>query len=418
MVPVPVLEILNRLEAAGHEAVLVGGCVRDLLLGRPVHDYDIATSARPEQVKSVFPRTADTGIQHGTVTVLYGDAAVEVTTYRIDLSYSDGRRPDAVVYTDRLTADLARRDFTINAIAMRKSGELVDPFDGQGDLVRGQIRAVGRASDRFVEDGLRILRAIRFAAELGFAIDAQTLRAMEAAAVRLRRIAAERIGQELRKTLTAKWWHVADLLSDGPWLRVLGEPMSTLAESLARLRLDRVLDRVIAWHESTPDAELAFSASVALCASYTAMPADTVRRLFRAARWPNHGRTRIANAAELVNEPMEEWGESTWRQMLFAYGFDAVITAAIVRSWRVGTSDELPDRARAYAETQPLWRVADLTINGRVLLSFGLSGPAVGAALTAMSQSVLTGDVKNEPGPLMNWLLTWLKKREQNGGSQ
>ena len=166
--------ILQTLERAGFEARYVGGCVRDTLLGRPVHDWDIASQALPEDVLRLFPRCVPTGLQHGTVTVLLDGTSAEVTTYRLDGAYHDSRHPDGVRFVRSLADDLARRDFTINAMAMDLSGSITDLFGGREDLARGVIRCVGDAETRFREDALRMLRARRFAAQLGFALEAGT----------------------------------------------------------------------------------------------------------------------------------------------------------------------------------------------------------------------------------------------------
>jgi tRNA nucleotidyltransferase (CCA-adding enzyme) len=198
------LEVCRRLVAAGKQAHVVGGCVRDLLLGRPVKDWDIATSAFPDDVQTIFRRTVPTGIAHGTVTVLVGDAAVEVTTYRGEGAYSDARRPDHVVFGVLLEEDLARRDFTMNAIAYDPlGGALVDPFGGRADLDARLIRAVGDPAARFREDGLRVMRAIRFAATLGFAVEPATEAAIPSALGSLARVSGERVRDELLKLLGA-----------------------------------------------------------------------------------------------------------------------------------------------------------------------------------------------------------------------
>ena len=176
--PETVREILRKLETAGHQAYAVGGCVRDSILGKEPDDWDITTDARPEEVKDLFPRTVDTGLQHGTVTVLMGGEGYEVTTYRIDGAYTDGRHPDSIRFTPSLEEDLKRRDFTINAMAVSERGELVDLFGGQEDLRQGCIRCVGDARERFREDALRMLRAVRFAAQLNFAIEAESFAAI------------------------------------------------------------------------------------------------------------------------------------------------------------------------------------------------------------------------------------------------
>ena len=200
-IPAPAEEILTKLNENGYEAYVVGGCVRDMILGREPGDWDITTSALPEQVKQVFRRTVDTGIQHGTVTVMMGDEGYEVTTYRIDGEYADGRHPDSVTFTPSLTEDLKRRDFTVNAMAYNGNTGLVDEFGGMEDLDRGIIRCVGEPMDRFSEDALRILRAIRFSAQLGFAIEGRTYEAIRAIAPNMVHVSKERIQAELTKLL-------------------------------------------------------------------------------------------------------------------------------------------------------------------------------------------------------------------------
>ncbi|MCM1193478.1 MAG: HD domain-containing protein [Butyrivibrio sp.] len=193
--------ILKTLQAAGFEAYVVGGCVRDSLLGREPKDWDITTSARPEQVKALFPRTVDTGLKHGTVTVLQDGEGFEVTTYRIDGKYEDGRHPSEVTFTPSLEEDLLRRDFTINAMAYNDEAGLVDFWGGRQDMRIGVIRCVGNPEDRLREDALRILRAVRFAAQLRYHIDAYTMTAARRQAPNLSRISAERIQAELVKIL-------------------------------------------------------------------------------------------------------------------------------------------------------------------------------------------------------------------------
>lgn len=204
VLPDKVRHIIGQLTEAGYEAYAVGGCVRDSLLGKEPNDWDITTSASPQQVKSIFRRTVDTGIQHGTVTIMLGKEGFEVTTYRIDGKYEDGRHPKEVTFTKSLKEDLKRRDFTINAMAYNDEAGIVDLFDGLNDMEKGIIRAVGNPSDRFNEDALRILRAVRFAAQLDYDIDKDTLKAAGELAGNLNRISAERIRVELEKLLISK----------------------------------------------------------------------------------------------------------------------------------------------------------------------------------------------------------------------
>lgn len=195
--------IIDTLTRAGHEAYVVGGCVRDSILGRTPEDWDITTSAQPEQVKELFPRTVDTGLQHGTVTVMLDREGFEVTTYRVDGEYEDSRHPREVTFTSSLEEDLRRRDLTINAMAYNEREGLVDLFGGLGDLNAGVVRCVGNPEERFREDALRILRAIRFCAQLGYTVEDGTLEAVRKMAHTLSRISAERIQTELVKLLVS-----------------------------------------------------------------------------------------------------------------------------------------------------------------------------------------------------------------------
>lgn len=199
--PEKVKYIISQLEQAGFEAYAVGGCVRDCLLGRNPNDWDVTTSAKPLEVKAVFGHTIDTGIQHGTVTVMLEREGFEVTTYRIDGEYEDSRHPREVIFTANLIEDLKRRDFTINAFAYNDKSGIVDAFHGMKDLSDGVIRCVGEASERFDEDALRILRAVRFSAQLGFTVAEETKAAIKILAPNLRHISAERIQAELVKLL-------------------------------------------------------------------------------------------------------------------------------------------------------------------------------------------------------------------------
>ncbi|MBO6007461.1 MAG: CCA tRNA nucleotidyltransferase [Lachnospiraceae bacterium] len=202
-IPKDAKSIIDKLTGAGYEAYIVGGCVRDCLLGLVPDDWDITTNALPEQVKELFRRTIDTGIEHGTVTVMIGDEGYEVTTYRTDGAYSDGRHPDKVTFVPSLEEDLKRRDFTINAMAYNDSEGLVDLFGGRDDIEKKIIRCVGCADERFSEDALRMMRAVRFAAKLGYGIDDEALASIKKLAPTLSKVSAERITTELTKLLVS-----------------------------------------------------------------------------------------------------------------------------------------------------------------------------------------------------------------------
>ncbi|KRK91810.1 CCA tRNA nucleotidyltransferase [Companilactobacillus futsaii] len=211
------LPVLEKIEQAGFEAYFVGGSVRDHILGLAIHDVDIATSAYPEEIKEIFKRTVDTGIQHGTVTVLMGDDSYEITTFRTESGYQDYRRPDKVTFVRSLADDLKRRDFTINALAVDKNGEVIDKFDGLKDLDQKIIRAVGHAEERFHEDALRMMRAVRFQAQLNFKIEEKTAQAIADNAPLLAKIAIERIREEFVKMMLSQNWQtgLADFVKLG-----------------------------------------------------------------------------------------------------------------------------------------------------------------------------------------------------------
>lgn len=248
--PGNVKTILETFNSNAHDAYIVGGCVRDAVLGRIPNDWDITTSARPAEIKKLFRRTVDTGIEHGTVTVLMGDESYEVTTYRIDGDYSDNRHPDEVIFTDDLREDLRRRDFTINAMAYNPERGLVDEFGGQEDLKNGIIRAVGNADERFSEDALRILRAVRFAAQLGFTIEESTREAIRKHAPELTHVSEERIFTEINKTLESPNpkmmtlifdTGMADFICDG-FGRITRDAAENLRETLPPVRHIRWAD--------------------------------------------------------------------------------------------------------------------------------------------------------------------------------
>jgi putative nucleotidyltransferase with HDIG domain len=201
LVPQDVQAVLRRLWLHRHQAFIVGGCVRDMVLGKRPQDWDVTTDALPDEVARFFERTVPSGVKHGTVTVLTPGPAIEVTTYRVDAGYSDFRHPDQVVFTRSLCEDLARRDLTINAMALGPHGDLVDPFNGLRDLERKVVRAVGDPAQRFREDALRMMRAVRFSAQLGMTIDGPTLAAVKDQAELLKHVSAERIRDEFSKIL-------------------------------------------------------------------------------------------------------------------------------------------------------------------------------------------------------------------------
>lgn len=235
----PILEIL---ESHQHEAYFVGGCVRDLLLNRPIKDVDIATSAKPDEVQSIFEKVIPVGIEHGTVLVRYKNESYEVTTFRIDGEYSDSRHPDAVEFIDKIDRDLERRDFTINALAMDARNHVIDLFDGKSDLADGLIRTVGNGYERFKEDALRIIRALRFSSQLGFSIEQETLQHMIACKADIQHISVERITNEMDKFFAGefieqglKYFFETEIYNELPILKDHQDLIHQLPQSLKPL---------------------------------------------------------------------------------------------------------------------------------------------------------------------------------------
>ena len=224
-------KILETLNGKGYEAYIVGGCVRDMIMGRKPGDWDITTSARPEETKKCFKRTFDTGIKHGTITVLLDGGSYEVTTYRIEGEYTDCRHPDEVVFTRDIHEDLLRRDFTMNAIAYHPREGFIDPFGGRDDIEKKTIRGVGFPDERFREDALRMLRAVRFAAQLGFSVEEETWKALKNRAELIKKVSAERIREELQKLIMSGRPEKLSLLAESG---LMGYIWPSLADALEK----------------------------------------------------------------------------------------------------------------------------------------------------------------------------------------
>lgn len=382
--PTGALEVLRRLNAAGYQAYAVGGCVRDLARGVPPHDYDICTSALPAQTERCFAgeRVVETGLKHGTVTVLMAGEPYEITTFRTDGDYLDGRHPQSVAFTDSLTEDLRRRDFTINAMAYHPDIGLRDPFDGQADIARRMIRCVGDAGARFTEDALRILRALRFAAELGFDIAPDTARAMRELSGRLALISRERIAAELLRAL--KGINAVPVLQafDTVLLAALPDyPAAALPEALHALA---VLPR--------GDIVLRLAALLAPCGAAGARVLASLK--------PSRtlsGQVLALTAAAGENIPRAElplWlarlGETQLRRLLTLQGRDDLLSC-------------LP---ALLAQRLPLM-LGDLAVNGRDLTVAGLpAGAELGRTLNALHRRVLLGELPNERGALLAAAMT------------
>ncbi|MBD2845130.1 CCA tRNA nucleotidyltransferase [Paenibacillus sp. IB182496] len=405
------LPVLLTLEAAGFEAVFVGGCVRDVLARRPVTDVDIATAARPEQVQRLFARTVPTGLQHGTVTVLHEGASYEVTTFRAEREYERHRRPADVVYIDVLERDLCRRDFTINAMAMRADGSVVDPFRGQSDLASGVIRAVGIARERFTEDALRMLRGLRFAAQYGAGprpIHPDTWRALLECRMLLRHIALERVGTELDKMTAGR-------RPDAAWRMVLhSELLAHAAEPnawpeqlhCAASGRERVLD-LLGEHELLGGLAGADSRWAALSLA-SGLDARQARAWFRALRYSG---ARIRARSDLVAFHLDWIGsrepvEARWAEQTVRYGrATAAAWLALARACEP-LAPAGPDELEAL-QTQlahmPAVSLDELAVDGRDLMRLHghKGGPWLQRQLHALLLAVASGSVRNTAEALL-----------------
>lgn len=360
--PKYVIYILNTLERSGYEARLVGGCVRDTLLHRRPNDWDVATAAAPEAVTELFERTVPTGIRHGTVTVLYGGSACEVTTYRVEGAYSDHRRPDSVRFTSRLEEDLSRRDFTINAMAMDASLAITDPFGGREDLSRRLIRCVGDARERFTEDALRMLRAVRFAAQLDFALDSAALEAIAGCAPLCSALSPERVAAELRAVLASRdpdmVWLMADLGLLNAWLTPRKGERTHLGALPRCARLAH------------------FCSDLSRCGSITST--DT---FLRSLRMDTRSVKTCSAAAEILAS-----GSRDYKRLLRDYGEDAVL-AAYPKSRRL----------RAVLRSGECWSLASLAITGGELAALGYAGRELGEELRRLLEHVIDCPEDNRP---------------------
>lgn len=395
--------LLDALHAAGYAAYAVGGCVRDSLLGRTAHDWDLCTSALPQQVMELFgaEQCIPTGLQHGTVTIKYGGQLYETTTFRTEGSYTDGRHPDAVQFVPDVREDLARRDFTINAMAYNAAEGLVDPFGGQADLQNGLLRAVGEPQQRFTEDALRILRLYRFAARFGFALDAATARAARQLAPHLDCISAERIQEELAKLLAAP--QPGAYLEPAVLAVVLPE-LTTAALEAAR----PVVDACPAGEENLPVRWAALLGTLG--------EADT-RRVLKRLRCSN---TCIEETAILVRETAGEGvcrsfseekasahpGDIHIRQLLGRYGLRTVERlCALCAAQHPQAASECAlaaQRARQLEADGVCCRVSQLAVNGRDLMAAGIpAGPALRRVLEALLDGVIRAEYPNEKPALL-----------------
>ncbi len=414
--PEPVQHIIRTLSACGYEAYVVGGCVRDAILGRSPDDWDITTSARPGQVKALFPRTVDTGIAHGTVTVLLHGAGFEVTTYRIDGAYEDGRHPKEVSFTGNLEEDLMRRDFTINAMAYNEETGLVDVFGGLEDLERKQIRCVGVAEERFGEDALRILRGVRFCAQLGFELDETTRKAMTALAPTLAKISAERIQVELTKLLLSKNPEYFGQLYDYGISRVILPEYDALEAEQRKMtgwqlkELERRASRKQGAHF-----ERQKQSALRLAAVLQYFKDAQVSKILRRLKYDNRTIKNVRGILQFQDYEIKEEAEGV-RRALYAMGEELFPLELEFRFSHTEIEEEILSLEHISHIRQDILEKGEcvslkgLAVSGNDLLEIGCpKGQAVGTLLAELLEMVLEKPERNRK----DWLLETARRKSQ-----
>lgn len=431
LLPDKVKFILNRMEDAGFEAYAVGGCVRDSLLGREPHDWDITTSARPEQVKKLFRRTVDTGIQHGTVTVMLDHEGFEVTTYRVDGIYKDGRHPEDVTFTASLEEDLKRRDFTINAMACNEEG-VIDRFGGLDDLKAGIIRAVGDPHRRFEEDALRIMRAVRFSAQLGYTIDEKTFQAAEDLAPNLEKISKERIMSELNKLMVSPHpdriraaWEAGitrvilpefDVCMETPQhnphhLYTVGEH---IIRSVQNVRPDLVLRLTMLFHDiGKPACRTTDEKGIDHFYGHPEVSARMAGQIMRRLKYDNETREKvvrltrfhdiqIGTTARSVRRAVHKIGEDIYPLLMEVKLADIAAQSSFHEAEKIARINEWQRLYREVRESGDALGIRDLAVNGKDLMDAGVrEGPEIGQCLNRMLQDVLDDPSHNNHEYLM-----------------
>ncbi len=404
--PKPVEAALSRLENAGFSAYAVGGCVRDHVLGFTPHDYDICTSATPERMQEVFKgeRTIETGLKHGTLTVLLFGMPLEITTFRVDGAYSDGRHPDSVRFTARVEDDLSRRDFTINAMAYSPKAGLVDPFGGQEDCRRGVIRCVGNPVERFGEDALRILRALRFSARLGFPVEEATARAIREGRAQLCHVSRERIAVELSGLLQGK--------DASGVLRQFPEVIEAVLPELKPLTAGEQWETTLLTVDAAPkDLYLRWAAFLRLCGTDAENSGRLALSMLRGLKMS----TKIMDTVtELVQWQDADLRPETMQEMLMRVGPDRLGQLILLRqAMRTAGQKESPDaiardtealkeKLKALLAENACYTLAQLAVNGKDMAALGLRGPAIGETLHTLLLQVARGQLPNDREALLD----------------
>lgn len=428
---------MEMLEDSGYEAYLVGGSLRDILMGREVHDFDVTSSAKPQEVMGVFAdfKVIPTGLKHGTVTVLIEGEPIEITTFRNESGYSDGRHPDSVNFAASVIEDLGRRDFTMNAMAYRINGQLVDLFGGQEDIANKLVRTVGEASERFSEDGLRILRAIRFAAVFGFDVAAETRRAIHELGYMIEKVSEERIAFEFNKILLSNkpgkylreykdilcifipelkacigfnqrnHHHVYDVFEHT--IRVVDNTQASLTLRLAALFHD--ISKPLCF-ELGSDGEGHFYGHAGKSAE---MAEEILKRLkydsvtiSQVCILIKYHDYQIENSDRIIKRMLQRLGEEAFFALLDIKRADNFGQSEEFR-YRQEILQEIEDSARKIIAEKACFSLKDMVLKGTDLIDLGVSqGPEIGRILELLLDKVISGEIKND----RQELITYLKK--------
>ncbi|KIL44179.1 CCA tRNA nucleotidyltransferase [Jeotgalibacillus soli] len=386
------MPVLEKIESKGYEAYFVGGCVRDCLLDRQINDIDIATSATPEEIKEIFSKTVDVGIEHGTVLVLVNKEAFEITTFRSEGTYSDHRRPDEVSFVRSLDEDLKRRDFTMNAMALSTSGELVDFYEGRAAINERVIRTVGTAAERFSEDALRMLRAARFASQLGFSIDKEAIRAMSRQKALLTYVAVERKRMEFDKLLNGpnvkdalKYLHETDLL---PFL-----PGFDHTAKLDQLLMDDMegLSLIERW------ALIVIRLNIRDVPSYLKM-------------W-RHSMKRVKEIEQLIIQMNKRYSHPYTPFSLYQTGLPLALQTQSLYLYLTACKNEKQPLHDMW-DSLPIKNRAELKVNGKLLQAWigGKPGRWLGALIQDIEQKVIEGSIENNENEIKEWVKQWHQK--------
>jgi tRNA nucleotidyltransferase (CCA-adding enzyme) len=429
--PNSVKTIINTLKTNGYDAYAVGGCVRDSLLGIPPHDYDICTSAKPNETKRCFPdnTVVETGLQHGTITVVIDHEPFEITTFRIDGDYTDGRHPDSVIFTRDITRDLARRDFTINAMALDGT-HIIDPFGGRTDLANRIIRCVGNPDDRFTEDALRILRALRFAANYDFTIDPHTADAIHRHKYALNQISKERIRSELVRLLIGK--HVFNILHD--FSDVISVIIPEIAPTIGFRQNNPyhcydVYDHTMHAVENYQGSDIAVKVALLLhdigkpsCYTenetgghfygHAAVSHDMAEPILDRLRFDTKTKTEVLSLIAFhdtkleptlrsVKRHMNRIGQDTFLRFLEVRHADVMAHSLKAQPYNLEKLEKVGEICKQIEEENACFKLKDLAIQGRDLLKLGYKeGPEIGRTLKQLLDAVIDGNVTNTKSEL------------------